>query len=383
MHALTCTGLLAALAAPCVSSDAQGVPARTLARNDTEFPVPFSEVVGIRELSDGRVIVLDRREAIVRVVDFSAGTVCAIGRTGQGPGEYRTPRRLLALPGDSTLIEDATGRMVMVRPDATPGDMYDPNRPLGDSLQSRVRRLFVRFSDRAGRLYGEAQPIRVTPDGELELAESASIERLDRSRGRRDTVALWPLRKDANPRVIDGMVLTQPRTQAFAAWDHWVVASDGRIAMVFQDPYRVDHVGTDARIVRGRPIAYERVKVDPALKQQHMGERQRAMGGLPSSGQAAGQQRLQAMQSQAEWPEYLPPFLGTSMFGTDGRLWIPRAVAAGAPLTYDIVDGTGRLVQRITLPPRARLVGFGEGTAYLVRLDADDLQYLQRYRLSP
>jgi hypothetical protein len=36
---------------------------------------------------------------------------------------------------------------------------------------------------------------------------------------------------------------------------------------------------------------------------------------------------------------------------------------------------------RVALPPKTRLVGFGNGTLYLVRRDDDDLEYLQRYRL--
>ena len=48
---------------------------------------------------------------------------------------------------------------------------------------------------------------------------------------------------------------------------------------------------------------------------------------------------------------------------------------------YDVFDSFGRLVARAELPPNTRLVGFGARTAYLVRTDADDLQYLQQYRL--
>jgi hypothetical protein len=35
----------------------------------------------------------------------------------------------------------------------------------------------------------------------------------------------------------------------------------------------------------------------------------------------------------------------------------------------------------VVLPAKTRLLGFGQGTVYLVRTDDDDLQYLQRYRL--
>jgi hypothetical protein len=47
----------------------------------------------------------------------------------------------------------------------------------------------------------------------------------------------------------------------------------------------------------------------------------------------------------------------------------------------DVIDSTGQVVLKVVLPKGSKLVGFGEGTVYLVRIDADDLQYLQRYRL--
>ena len=85
----------------------------------------------------------------------------------------------------------------------------------------------------------------------------------------------------------------------------------------------------------------------------------------------------------SEWPEYLPPYaLGLPLFSSDGTLWIARAVAAGVAPTFDLINGKGELMERIVLPQRSKLVGFGNGTVYVVRLDDDDLQYLQRYRLA-
>jgi hypothetical protein len=61
---------------------------------------------------------------------------------------------------------------------------------------------------------------------------------------------------------------------------------------------------------------------------------------------------------------------------------VPRYGAAGDPRQrYDVIDGYGAVVAQLALPPRTKLVGFGARSVYLVRLDDDDLQYLQRYRL--
>jgi hypothetical protein len=53
----------------------------------------------------------------------------------------------------------------------------------------------------------------------------------------------------------------------------------------------------------------------------------------------------------------------------------------GKPPTYDIVDGQGKVFERVELPRRTKLVGFGAKSLYVVRLDEDDLQYLQRHPL--
>ena len=350
-----------------------------------EFAEPFSEIGAIRELRDGRVIVVDSRELTVKLVDFRAGTATTIGRSGDGPGEYRWPTRLYALPGDSTLLWDASGgRMMIIGPDGKPGGFFDPNRAESDSGMARLRRFNIRASDGRRYLYGEAQPIRIGANGAAELADHHAIERLELSTRKRDTVAMWPVRKDAGARLIPGAgVVTQPRMHPWPAWDHWVVSPNGQIAFVFYDPYRVDFVVEEGRVTQNRPISYERVKVDDALKKQYREERERPV--MAMTGGRGGQSSMQMMKmpfrEPTEWPEYLPPYNGNGVFAPNGLLWIPRLTAAGRPPFYDIVNGKGALVERVELPPRTKLIGFGTNTVYIARFDADDLQYLQRHAL--
>jgi hypothetical protein len=202
--------LLAAF--PATSAASQTVPTRTLVRPAAAYAEPFSEIRDIRELRDGRVIVVDGRELTVQLVDMTSGSATTIGRTGEGPGEYRWPGRLYPLPGDSTLLQDQSGgRLLILGPDGKPGDLYDPNRNVGEDERARAFRFFVQDSDAPGRLYGRAQPVRIGSNGQLELADSAAIVRVDRASGRRDTVAMLPVPHDANARLMGGMVATQPR----------------------------------------------------------------------------------------------------------------------------------------------------------------------------
>ena len=46
---------------------------------------------------------------------------------------------------------------------------------------------------------------------------------------------------------------------------------------------------------------------------------------------------------------------------------------------YDLDGLSGKLLRHVMLPEDTRLVGFGKNSVYLVRIDDDDLQWLERY----
>jgi hypothetical protein len=82
------------------------------------------------------------------------------------------------------------------------------------------------------------------------------------------------------------------------------------------------------------------------------------------------------------WPDHLPPFLDdAAKFDAEIRLWVERAVGPRDPPSYDVIDGTGKLLMQVRLRQASRVVGFGRGVAYVVRRDADDFAFLERYRI--
>lgn len=81
-----------------------------------------------------------------------------------------------------------------------------------------------------------------------------------------------------------------------------------------------------------------------------------------------------------ELPKFKPPFDGPSTFAApDGMGWVRRTTAAADSIgRYDVLDQSGRLAGRVSLGYRARLVGFGRSSVYVVRRDSDDLEYVGR-----
>jgi len=83
------------------------------------------------------------------------------------------------------------------------------------------------------------------------------------------------------------------------------------------------------------------------------------------------------------WSAEYPPLaiLGV-MPAPNGDLWVKRAVPARLDRErWDVIDRSGRLVARWQLPPGVNLVALGTGSVYTVRIDEDDLRYVQRVEL--
>lgn len=349
-------------------------------------------MAGVRELRDGRVVVLDARDQALKLVDMKGGTPAVIGRKGSGPGEYQLPLRLLALPGDSAVIFDManSSKPMVITPEGKAGGILPVGSGRVVDLVSQV--------DAQGRIYR----IGDFP-GKDDLFP---IERLDRSTGKREPVAYVSRRKECSMPGATATVAapSSPGAQAervagmrapggpvpFLAIEQWVVAADGRVAILCPDPYRVSFATPDGRRTIGSPIVFERLPVTEAEKKRWRDEQRQPVATIRVTAagvQSAGFNKRPAGPEPDTWPEFLPPYvLRTSdkpvaMFAPDGMLWVHRLEGAGTAPFCDVIGRDGRLAYRVTLPKRTRLVGFGANSVYLVRLDDDDIEYLQRYRL--
>lgn len=372
---------------------AQPVSTKTLSKPAQTFAEPFSRIGGIREQSDGRVVVLDRQEIKLVRIDFKTGRSTTLGRSGQGPGEYTLPISLVALPGDTTVATDMSGgRLLVITRDSVSGTPlrskgFDNNKPL--VTRSQVE------SDAEGRLYEQADRYRAE-NGRLMQTQFAGIRRLNRSTGAQDTIGMLsrmmqsPLvhpvaTKMAAPKNGAPAGALAMRTQpTFPSVDQWAVAPDGRIAMVTVFPYRVAYYAPNGDSTKGPPIAYTPVRMSAALKAQWKETKLRPVPTLNygGDGKVTAGKSIPRYEEPAEWPEELPPFLMDAVrFAPDGNLWVERTTAARAPQTFDVIDRSGRVASHVVLPAKSRLVGFGKASVYIVRIDEDDLEHLERHML--
>lgn len=397
LNRLTAAAALAATAAPALG---QNIQTRTLSKPDAEYSEPFTQIQGIRELRDGRVVVVDPRDKTVQVVNLQSGTATKLGREGSGPGEYGLPLRLLPLPGDTSAVVDMlNNRILLINPNGTVGGFLDLNQPssgrgggpllLGGSNQPQ-------YTDSKGRMYMEGPPFRLTDNGPVS-SDSVPVIRWDRASGKRDTLA-WRRVATGSSQISGSGGRGNQNVSVrigggppFAGADVATVAPDGRVAVVHHEPYNVDFVNENGQRTRGQPIRYEKVRVSEGHKQEWR-ERQRTATRMSMTVDNSGRRQATMgpggpVQDPESWGgEYMPPFLSTlqnvATFSNDGYLWVQRTGPAGQPPTFDVIDRAGNAVQKVVLPKRSRLLGFGNGAVYVARLDEDDLQYLQKYRFT-
>ena len=359
------------------------VPTRTLTRAEVELTQAFSRLTGVRELSDGRVIVADMQEKQIALVDLTRKTSTKIGSEGVGPGEYTMPTAVMAMPADTTLVSDRGSKYIKIAPDGRiAGEVRLPQGYEGAMLYS-----FGGIGanvDAAGHIYIRGVNFGRGSSAIPTAIDTAPITRFNPRSNIIDTVAYVKMQ---HPQIASqgggGSLRVNVRpgvARPFVGTDAWAVAPDGRIALVSAEPYRVTWLGASGQRTVGQPITYERVRVTDAEKQAYRD----AQAASPPSGSGRASGAGTQFTEPDSWPEFKHPFSPTVMVSPSGELWILRQQAHTVKTpTFDIVGARGELTGRVVIPEKTRLLGFGkDGAVYLARRDADDLEYIQRYRLS-
>ena len=356
-----------------------------LSKPDASYAEPFTMLSSVRELRDGRLLVLDRRDRVVLLIDFRTGNATAVGREGTGPGEYSQPGRLFPLPGDTTAIYDGPARrFVIVEPNGKTGADFRMDLATGGGQR---RGGIPKWSDNQGRIFTEGSPYATGPV--MAGADSAAITRFTRGADRGDTIAWVRLDKEAVSikSLPGGGVSVSNGIRAFASRDDWVALPDGGVAVVRASDYRVDWFSPTAARVAGKTTATPRIPVTDTDKENARKERLALMRGATSRSRPGGPSSAPPNDfvglPELTFPSFKPPFeVGKTVARPNGEVWVLRSRAANERVAvYDVFTRAGGLVKRIAFPRATEIVGFGNDAAYTVRFDDDDLQYLERWRV--
>jgi hypothetical protein len=163
--------------------------------------------------------------------------------------------------------------------------------------------------------------------------------------------------------------------------DEWAVLTDGTLAIVRAQDYHVDFVDIDGTKRSAPKMPFDWRRATDEEKQTKM-DSIKVMFDSAMKSQASRMpagQRMPAMEivfpSYDSLPDYHPPVRpGSLRADADGHLWILPTTSshAGSGLTYDVVNREGQLFQRVQLPPKTSIAGFGKGGVVYLFHYADD-----------
>lgn len=326
----------------------------------------FASVTSTRELADGSLLVADRAERRILHLQWDGSEPRAVGRVGDGPGEYRQPGWLYAMGGDATLFTDEySGRWLMLRHNQVVSTISE-----GGALNLLLGGELAGASDR-GKILGLADALRRVSSDSLTLVLADLVS------GRADTIARVRARRGGRftmlPRTASGrdaVLIGNPLETEEQA----LLLPDGWIALARLDPYRVDWRSPDGRWTLGAPLPFQRRSVDRA-------ERCWAIERIVRTAATC-------TVDVAGWPETVPPFVPRGpnrallplLAAPDGRLVIARRSSRVAPESrYDFIDRSGRLTGVLVLPGHEALLGFGRGSLYVASADADGIATVRRH----
>lgn len=308
-----------ACVAPCAAR-AQPSQALSLRPADAVLNHELRRIVGLRELSDGTLLVSDRASNSLFHVDLRAGAVVVAARPGTGPLDFTSVGPLLALGGDSTLLVDpASGRWLLFS-GTRPVEVIDLPRP-PTSLPIPAG------ADSLGHV--------LTVD--LVSVDSAHLFLANRRTKGRRLVASY-----RRPQLVRSMDSTAARRVVrfqlsdTAAGEQALLFPDGWIAVARIEPFRVEWRSPAGAVV-----------VSPALDTRS-GDQD---GAPPFSS-------VSPILMQLPNPALIAAPQGTILIHRSRQ-------GAGPGDSYDMVDRQGKLLAIVRLNGGERIVAFGRSAVYV------------------
>ncbi len=387
------------------SAQSAAGPVRQLGGGEISSPEVLGSLAAIRQLSNGnvlvndqasrRVLLLDPSLKLLRIVaDSTPNTNNAYGGRAGGLLGYRGDSALFVDPASlSLLVIDSGGKIIRTMAAPRPNEIqFMANAAFGTPGFDGKGRLVYRG--------GRPQPASGKPNADPVFPDSNALMRVELTTRKLDTVAFFKVQKmlvnisrDAQGNITNVDVLIN---NVLPVVDEWVVMTDGTVAIVRGQDYRVDFFDADNTVLRGPKLAYdwERLtdeqKVTVIDSTRAFREKARAAAvsnttmamtserrvtsvvegssksvsaGSPEGQRAAALPPLM-LPDASELPDYRPAFgVGSVRADMDNRIWVrtTAVLQAGGGAIYDVIDKAGKRVDRVQVPVGVTIAGFGRG----------------------
>ncbi len=348
---------------------------RSPAGTTIKTAAPLTYISGVVELPGGRLLISDHQTPRLVLLTPSTGALAPVGSAGANAGQFVRPGGFYGIAGKALwMIDRGVKRAVAVSADGALGPSHSvlPRGTTGSSSADYD----TEQVDQQGLVYSLHRDMRAQLQGDT-AAPLIDLVRLDPATQQMTTITRLRQRITRTSPGGDGM--TYSRAVHGSSADGWGVAADGRVAVVRAAPYRVDWYSAAGTETRGAEYPVDVLPMTEADKQ--------AAAERAGTGASVGMSTARGSGAPSRPPmlfaDTKAPFDPERiMVSASGRVVVPRSTPHGSAFAvFDVFDGRGRRVDRIQLPPTARVVGFGPASIY-VREDAgDDVVVLKRYEV--
>jgi hypothetical protein len=316
-------------------------------------------VVGARRLVDGRIVIANGGTHELRFYDEQGTFLSAVGREGEGPGEFRAMSRLDVMSADTLVVFDGTLRRMSV---------FAPNGEFVRSfpLPAIDERVFPRprgglFADGSVLAYTE-RGVEGAPGSGAVIREPGLFFRLDPHTGTAEVIGEFPIRGFYfHPRAGNVLIPFEPHPWPIAAGDvfHYGKAVAPEIGVYTM-------AGELRRIIRWRQ---ESTPVDPADVESFL-EQQLAR---IESEQARAAMSVELREAYALMPVHRSrPAYSDLRVDADGQLWVAQYEPPGRePQRWLIFDSEGRFLGPVDSPAGVTIYQIGRG--FLLGRSVDEL----------
>lgn len=354
-----------------------GAQERTFALGEPQITVvePFTRVAGVRELPDGRFVVVDMRERLIHLVDRAGASLTPLGTSGEGPLEFRFPAGIARFPGDTIGIYDPTNRRYLK---ISPQGRIVAEVSIPAVFLSRGGLAPPLGVDAQGRIYWLGDVVAMLPSGP-KRNQAQNVRRWAPPAEKLDTVAAA---SDHAPEM------HAHRFHPYAERDAVVIARDGRVGVLAARDYRLRWFIDGREVAAGPALSFDRVAVTASDRQAYRDERARnpagaMMSGAPRSSEPSPAARRQMAEAYPDviFPASMPPFVeGGAMLSPSEDVWVTRSMASRERARrIDILANDGRRNGHLMLPADRRLVALERDGVYLARTDEDGFEWVERY----
>ena len=337
---------------------------------EAEGPKELAQVLGVARLADGRIVIADGGSTELRVFSPTGDFMRAIGRKGQGPGEFDGIQSMMR-SADTLVVHDRQSRLQVYTPDGTLLRSYA--RPLfpGRGVLSWPGML----SDGSGIVQG-VDPVRDSVSDRVTATASLGIRSPTNTEARAFTTIP----------VFERVRRGGRQVALFLGAVSRVAVMGQRVCAGYAIRWEVQCFDR-----AGKPLSRTVRSVEPGRVTD--ADKEEFRKGYAAANRGLAPDRLRAALDAFHFADERSAF-GRFVPSPTGELWVGEFIALESfipgrrgtvtpekPSTWSVLGTDGTWIADVTLPARFSLLDAGRDYVAGIELDADDVETVVVYRL--